>query len=254
MASPAGRGDAGPDSGSSRPCIGRFPPTHWTVVISAGKDSSPDAREAFGRLYETYRSALVAFLRGQGRTEDEASELVHGFFAFLLENRSLGKVRREGRFRSWLLICLKYYLADLWDKLAAQKRGANQPHVPLGTDTDQGEVDPPQAGRTPDEEFDRQFALRFLEQVMARLEQEFTARGKAQVFQQLYPWLLDKKGGMSHAEVGRQLGMSETAVNKEVSRLRERYRAIFDGELLNLVATPQELADEKRFLFAAVSR
>ena len=251
MAFAAGIGGSG-ESGSSRENSGRFPSTHWSVVMNAGKDSSPDAREAFGRLYEAYRSALVAFLRGQGRTEEEAAELVQGFFEFLLENKSLGKVQPEGRFRSWLLICLKHYLSDLWDKQRAQKRGAAQAHLQVGPDSEQGELDPPHPGRTPDQEFDRAFALGFLEMVMNRLEQEYASRGKASLFQQLHPWLLDKKGGMSHAEVGRQLGMSETAVSTEVSRLRKRYRALFDEELAKLVSQPEEMEAEKRFLLTAL--
>jgi len=46
---------------------GQFPPTHWTVVVNAGKDSSPGAREAVGKLYRAYRPSLLAFLRRQGR-------------------------------------------------------------------------------------------------------------------------------------------------------------------------------------------
>src|SRR5881409_4061362 len=40
---------------------GRFPPTHWTVVMDAGKDSSPNARDAFGELYRAYLTPLIAF-------------------------------------------------------------------------------------------------------------------------------------------------------------------------------------------------
>jgi RNA polymerase sigma factor (sigma-70 family) len=244
----------GPGSDSSPQNVGRFPRTHWSLVMNAGKDSSPGARNAFGRLYETYRPALVAFLRCQGWTEDDAVGLVQGFFEFLLEKKSLGKVRLEGRFRSWLIVCLKHHLADLRDKRAAQKRGADQPHLPLGPDADKGELDLPHPGRTPDQEYDRQFALRFLDSVMTRLDNEYSVRGKSNLFEHLQPWLLDKKGGMPQAEIGRHLGMSEGAVNQEVSRLRSRYREVFDEELGKLVGSPADIEEEKRFLFAALLR
>jgi RNA polymerase sigma-70 factor (ECF subfamily) len=153
-----------------------------------------------------------------------------------------------------LLVCLKHYLADWRDKAGAQKRGGGEAVAPLGEDAESGEVNPPHPGLTPDEEYDRQFALRFLELTMSRLQQEYAARGKARVFQQLQPWLLDKKGGLSHSELGVRLDLSEAAVTTEVSRLRKRYRVVFDEELINLVGGPDELAEEKRFLFAAVTR
>jgi RNA polymerase sigma factor (sigma-70 family) len=254
MVSPTGKEGIGLGSGAARGRAGQFPLTHWTLVMGAGKGSSPDAREAFGKLYEAYRPALLAFLRRDGLTDDEAGDVVQGFFASLLETQSLGRVQRTGRFRCWLLVSLKHFLADRRDKLTAQKRGGGETPAPLGEDAQSGEVDPPHPGRTPDEEFDRQFALRFLELVMARLEQEYSTRGKARHFQHLQPWLLDKKGGMSHAELGSQLGLSEAAVNTEVSRLRKRYRLVFDEQLLNLVGGPEEVAEEKRLLFAAVAR
>jgi len=254
MDSPTVREGSKPEPGAARERAGQFPPTHWTLVMGAGRGSSADAREAFGKLYEAYRPALLAFLRRDGATEDEAREMVQGFFASLLETKSLGQIRRTGRFRCWLLTCLKHYLADRRDRQEAQKRGGGAAAASLGEDAEAGEVDPPHPGLAPDEEYDRQFALRFLELVMERLRQEYTVRGKARHFQHLQPWLLDKKGGMSHAELGSQLGLSETAVNSEVSRLRKRYRLVFDEELLNLVGSPEELSEEKRFLFAAVTR
>jgi RNA polymerase sigma factor (sigma-70 family) len=252
MAFRVGIGGFGAEPGPSEQNLGRFPVTHWSVVMSAGKDSSPDARAAFGRLYEAYRPALLAFLRHQGTAEDEAAELVQGFFESLLEYKSLGKVRPEGRFRSWLLVCLKNYLSDLRDKRTAKKRGADLPHLPLGAEADEGELDPPHPGRTPDQEFDRAFALRFVELVMDRLEQEYVARGKSNLFQQLRPWLLDKKGSMPQAEIGRHLGLSEDAVRTDVSRLRKRFRALFDEELVKLVGSPADIEAEKRLLFAAL--
>src|SRR5262245_45206109 len=81
------------------PVQGAFPNTCWSVVLLAGAGSSPDARSAFGRLYSTYQPALQAFLRRHGRTEDEAADMVQGFFEYLLGEQRLQLVRREGRFR-----------------------------------------------------------------------------------------------------------------------------------------------------------
>lgn len=235
------------------PGDGRFPPTHWTVVVEAGKDSSPDARAAVGQLYRTYQPALVGYLRGAGKSGEEAEELVQGFFESLLERRGLGKVRREGKFRSWLLASLKNHWHDEWDRMRAAKRGGGHPHEVLhaGND-DEPAVDPPSPGHPPDQEFDRRFAIRFLELVMERLEQEYRAKGKARLFEEIRSFLLDKKGDLPHAQLGRLLGMSEVAVSTEISRMRKRFRAVFDEELANLLGGTDELETEKQFLLAAL--
>jgi RNA polymerase sigma factor (sigma-70 family) len=235
------------------PGDGRFPPTHWSLVVQAGKDSSPDARSAVGELYRTYQPVLIGYLRSAGKPEDEAEDLVQGFFESLLEHRGLGKVRREGKFRSWLLASLKNHLHDEWDRRRAAKRGGGQPHQILNAhDESEPVVDPPHPGHGPDAEFDRRFAIRFLEVVMERLEQEYRARGRAPLFAAIRSFLLDKKGDLPHAQVGLQLGMSETAISAEISRMRKRYRTVFDEELANLLGRPEELEAEKKFLFASL--
>ena len=231
---------------------GWFPSTHWSVVMNAGKDSSSQAREAFGRLYQDYLPPLRAYLRREGRTEDEAQELVQGFFEFLLEHKGLAKLQRQGKFRSWLLVCLKNYLSDVWDKKRAAKRGGQAVHVAIGHQEEEPGVDPPHRGRTPDQEYEFQFAVRFLELVMGRLAQDYEGRGRERLFQCLHPLLLDKKGTQSQTEIGLVLGMKENAVNQEVSRLRKRYRAVFDEELEKLVGSRSDLEEEKRHLFAAL--
>jgi DNA-directed RNA polymerase specialized sigma24 family protein len=239
----------------SQPPQGSFPPTHWSLVAEAGRDSSPDARQAFGDLYSAYSAPLLAFLRGVGKSVSEAEDLLQGFFEFLLEHRGLSKVKREGKFRSWLLKSLKHYVADVWDKETAIKRGGGRPHVVLDPGAEEeAAVQPRHPGRTPDEEYDRQFALRFLELVRERLEREHAAAGKTTLFQRLQPFLLNKKGILSHADLGASLKMSEANVSKAISRLRQRYRAVFDEELKKLVGLDGEIEEEKQFLFRALSK
>ncbi len=224
--------------------------------MHAGKDSSPDAREAFGKLYRAYLSPLRGYLSSTGR-KDEAEDLTEGFFEHLLEKGGLGKARPTGRFRSWLLASLKNYVRDNWDKKRTQKRGGRQQQVSLdGREGNEPETDvqPRHSSRSPDEEYAYNFAICFVESVLGALQTEYDLKGKEPLFKALHPLLLDKKGLLSQAELGRRLGMTEVAVNTAVSRLRERFRAIFDRELLKLIGSPEELEDERRFLLASLCK
>ena len=61
-----------------------------------------------------------------------------GFFARILEHRSLVEARRErGKFRSFLLASVTHFLANEWDRSQAQKRGGDC--TTLSFDFDTGE-------------------------------------------------------------------------------------------------------------------
>ena len=108
-----------------------FTTTHWSVVLEA-QGESPAAQEALEKLCRTYWRPIFAFLRRQGLRPDEAEDITQGFFAELLERRSLDAVRKEkGRLRSFLLGGLKYFLANEQRRTMAIKRGKGQRLIPL---------------------------------------------------------------------------------------------------------------------------
>ena len=71
-----------------------FTTTQWSVVLEA-QGESPAAQEALEKLCRTYWRPIFAFLRRQGLRPDEAEDIIQGFFAELLERRSLDAVRKE---------------------------------------------------------------------------------------------------------------------------------------------------------------
>lgn len=240
------------DEDQTRPGPRQFPSTHWSVVMRAGRDSSETARTAFERLYLSYRSPVLAFLRRSGHAEPEAEEFAQGFFAYLLAGNGLASVNPTGRFRNWLITCLKNFVTSQRVRDRAVKRGGRAEHVPVGPEVEAGEIDPAQGGRTPEQEFDRQFALQFIHQVMDLLRGEYALRGAEPMFDRLRPLLLDTKGDQSQVALARELGLSSDNLNQQVRRLRLRYRELFDRELGRLVGDRADLADEKRCLLDAL--
>ena len=108
-----------------------FATTHWSVVLAAGQNRSDGAAKALEELCRTYWYPLYAYLRRKGYSEHDAQDLTQGFICQLLERRSLEKVEREkGKFRSFLLASLNYFLADERDRGLAQKRGGGRELLP----------------------------------------------------------------------------------------------------------------------------
>jgi len=105
-----------------------------------------------------------------------------GIFSRLLEKNWIGSADREkGRFRSFLLTAMKWFLADEWDKARAQKRGGGR-IVSLQFDAaDTRCAREPVDTLTPEQSFEWRWALTLLERVMSRLQAEFARDGKAEL-------------------------------------------------------------------------
>lgn len=223
------------------------------MVLTAGHGSSPQAGRALEELCRAYWYPLYAYVRRRGHTPQEAEDLTQEFFARLLAKNYLADVDREkGKFRSFLLASLKHFLANEWDRARAAKRGGGQPHLSLDTQTAETRYrSEPADGLTPEKLLERQWALALLDHVLARLQAEFVTDGKEKQFDELKVWLTEGKGASSYAAVAATLGTTEGAAKVAVHRLRRRYRELLREEISHTVATPEEIDEEIRHLFAA---
>ena len=230
-----------------------FTTTHWSVVLEA-QGESPAAQEALEKLCRMYWRPIFAFLRRQGIAPTEAEDLTQGFFAELLERRSLDAVRKEkGRLRSFLLGGLKYFLANEDRRAMAIKRGKGQRSIPLeewraGERIELEPADP----MTPDQIYERRWALTVLERVLSRLKDEYLSADNAALFDSLKELLPDEPGSLSQAEIATRLGMTENAVRQAFYRFRQRYQSLLREEIAHTVATPGDIEDELRHLIAVL--
>ena len=232
-----------------------FVTTHWTMVLSAGRKSSPHSERALAELCQTYWYPLYAFVRRQGKTKEDAEDLVQTFFARFLEKNYLeGLAAERGKFRAFLLAALKHFLANEWDRAQAQKRGGGAEHLSLNwQDADERfHLDPPDP-TNPERLFDREWALALLDRVIARLADECARDGKAELFTQAKGFLTVSSVAIPYGEAAKQLGMDEGALRVAVHRLRKRYRELLRDEISQTLAEPGQVDEELRSLLAALA-
>jgi RNA polymerase sigma factor (sigma-70 family) len=236
---------------SARPV---FVTTHWSVVLTAGRSDTPRARDALTNLCQTYWFPLYAYVRRRGHSPEDAQDLTQEFFARLLEKNWVGGAdQRKGKFRSFLLTAMKRFLADEWDKARAQKRGGGQAPLPLQFDTAETRYGHEPADQvTPEQSFERRWALTLLDSVLNRLRAEFEQEGRAELFAALNPCLVGDRTAQPYAELAVKLGVSEGTVKSAVHRLRQRYRQLLRDEIAQTVAEPGEVDEELRHLFAVL--
>jgi RNA polymerase sigma factor (sigma-70 family) len=230
-----------------------FTTTHWSVVLTA-QGESPAAHEALEKLCRIYWRPIYSFVRRQGIGPEEAEDITQGFFAQLLERRSLSAVRKEkGRLRSYLLGALKYFVADEHRRAMAIKRGKGQRLIPLeGLRADERIEMEPADPVTAEMIYERRWASTVLEQVLSRLKDEYHAAGNAALFDSLKELLSDEPGAPSQAGIAARLGITENAVRQAFYRFRQRYQSLLREEIAHTVATPGDIEDELRHLIAVL--
>jgi hypothetical protein len=72
-----------------------FRTTHWSVVLAAGNQHSPNREEALTTLCRTYWYPLYAYVRGCGFSPEDAQDTTQSFFASLMEADWLARADRE---------------------------------------------------------------------------------------------------------------------------------------------------------------
>lgn len=231
-----------------------FATTHWSVVLAAGDSGSPAAQAALENLCRTYWFPVYTFVRRHGRSAADAEDLTQEFFARLLARgtiRAADPIR--GRFRAFLLASLRNFLANEWDKTRARKRGEGRSHVRF---EDLGfreqEVMDGNSDAAPDVCYERSWGQTLLARVSRRLREESEAAGGTERHDLYEQFLPGGAGDLTYAELGRRLGLTETAVRSGVHRFRARFRALLRREIAHTVATSEEIDEEIRYLMTVM--
>jgi len=230
-----------------------FTTTHWSIVLAA-QGASPAVAEALEKLCRTYWRPIYGFVRREGVRPEEAKDLTQGFFALLLERRDINAVRKEkGRLRSYLLTSLKHFLTNERNRAMAIKRGQGQQLIPLEDLRERERVGfEPADVLAADKIYERRWALTVLDQVLARLGDEYRATGNMRLFDRLQKSLMDEPDRPSQADTAHELGMTENAVKQALHRLRVRYRELLREEIAHTVMVPGDIEDELRHLIAVL--
>jgi RNA polymerase sigma factor (sigma-70 family) len=239
-----------------------FLTTRWSLILSAANQGSEqqEAHDALAELCRTYWRPIFSFVRGRGYSIEDAQDLTQDFFATILKDNWLQHAdRNRGRFRSLLLRSLQNFLINAAERTHAHKRGGgvtfiswddwmaespSQFYIPIeGFDS-----------LPPERLFDLNWAATVVEHALQRLREECESKGKLWLFQALSPHLTDERDELSYANLSAELGMTETAVKKQLHNMRQRYRSLLRDEVSQTVGDPSDVDDEIRYLCALLAR
>jgi RNA polymerase sigma-70 factor (ECF subfamily) len=231
--------------------MARFNTTQWSVVLEA-QGSGDGARTALESLCRTYRTPVLAYIRGRGHGGEEADDLTQAFFATLLDPaHHIGADPARGRFRAYLLAAIRNFLINAAERDGRVKRGGRVEFESL--DASDGELQIA-GGETPEQAFDRSWAAAVLDAALRSLRREARAAGKLPLFEQLSGFLIEAPDEEDYARVAAALGMRRYTIAVSVHRLRQRLRALVHAEVAQTTAGAGDLAEEMRDLRDAFGR
>ncbi len=234
----------------------RFATTSWSLVLQAtGKDEQSANSDALAQLCEAYWYPLYAYVRRLGNDKSEAEDLTQAFFAELLERRILDAAdQQRGRFRSFLLAAVSNFVSNQWRSQQTQKRGSGQTILSLDfSDADRRFQAEPSSDLTADKVFERQWAMQLLALAMNGLRLQYLETGKEDQFQAIKPFL-SPSHDVPYAQIAQQLGMQVGAIKVAIHRLRQRYGQQLRLQIAKTVEKTEEVDDELKRLFQALSQ
>src|SRR6185295_1456513 len=145
-----------------------------------GENDPAAAQQAIETLCRAYWYPIYVYVRRKGHGPDDAQDLTQEFFAQFIAKELLRLADRDkGRFRTFLLATLDYFLAREWSRAHRQKRGGEFSFVSLDQSGPEERYRlEPADNDTPEKKFLRNWALAVLKQAMAALQSECESNGK----------------------------------------------------------------------------
>lgn len=221
----------------------RFQTTEWTKILNLQLGSS-----ILGELYTKYWRPVYTYLRRKGFNNEDAKDMVQGFFSDkVLGQQLLQKVDRgKGqKFRSFLLTSLTNYVIDKYRK----------EHPVQNLDDN---IEKSDNTNTPDMEFDLVWARELLQSVLVELEDECKSRDKKTHWQVFKAWLLDSSGNdykldMSEICKKYKVGSTNKAYNM-IANIKGCFQRILRRRILLHVNSEADVDEEIRYFINLFSR
>lgn len=236
-----------------------FETTHWSQIQRARTHDQQQRRASVNNLLKRYWKPVYCYLRHKGYTNDNAKDLTQGFFHEIVLGRELIQQadQAKGRFRTFLLTTLDRYLTSIHRKETAKKRlpecglvhleAAEFPDLPISG-----------SKSSPEQVFNYAWATNILDQVLARLKDEYCNTGRFaywEVFRaKLLVPIFDNTEAPSLAELCKKYGIeSEKKASNMIITVKRRFATALRRNIEQLVQSEAEAEDEFRQLVGILS-
>ncbi len=183
--------------------------------------------------------------------------MAQAYFADLLNRGYIERAdKTKGRFRTFLIHDLKFFMNSDRARAQAKKRGGGLVFIPI--DAAAAEASQQEYGTAPNTEpdawFDRQWALETVKLAREAVALEYANDGRHHIFTVLQSGLVNPPNADTYARWEQETGKTVNALKVALHRLRERFREALQRQIMQTVCDESEMKDEMRHLLQALSR
>lgn len=229
----------------------RFATTRWSMVMQLAAIESPDARRALGELAQRYWYPVYAYVRRCGHAPDIAQDITLSFLQLLLRDicSSPGQ-HAPALYRRYLLDRLHAFLAGDWTETVQVEPFAGQLQAPA--DLEARYQNDHVSTQSPEDTYQRGFALEVLRRALRRLRSEAEQTGHLDMYGALEGYLARDPASGEVELVARRLGIRNVSLVLALKRLRQRFQELAAEELADTVGSADDLAAEQDALLGVL--
>jgi RNA polymerase sigma-70 factor (ECF subfamily) len=230
-----------------------FATTHWSMVMQLGAPRVEDARAALVKLCLRYWYPIYAYLRQCGHSPAIANDITRSFLQHLLQHfQDEGTTRAQGQFRRYLLARLHDFLVGEWSNVGARDTAPEFAEAP--PDLESRNARDNAGAESPEQAYQKSFALELIARAFARLRQEAIDTGHAEMYEALECYIAEEPPAGQYEELAQHLRARPLALVVALKRLRQRFRELIDLELADTVSSAEEMLAEQEALYDVLSR
>lgn len=231
-----------------------FSRTRWSIVLDLQHPGADNGNRSLFDLCQRYWYPVYAYVRRCGHVPEIANDLTLTFFAQLPQMLKQIDPRSQGRFRDFLLQRLHRFLTEDWRKSSAEQAHEQNLAPPFSvTELELRLHEEHATDASPEQFFQRSFALEVLQRSLRRLRVEAQQSGRQEMFETLQVFLTREPVPGQYQSLAKTLQTQPLAVVIAIKRLRQRFRELADDELMETVASPDDLDAERNALLTVLA-
>jgi hypothetical protein len=231
---------------------GSFPATRVSLLARLASEVHEERERALDRVIRTYWKPVYKYVRLKwNQNHEDAGDATQAFFATATEREYLAAFDpTQGRFRTFLRVCVDRFVSKTTAAERAVKRGGGAERLEL--DFDLAEAELSTSGGIDDVE--RWFEREWARSVFSEATSELRRRAREQphgtvrlaVFERYD--LAEPADRPSYAALASDLGIKVTDVTNHLAAVRRELRALVLDTLRELTASDDEFRTEARTL------
>jgi RNA polymerase sigma factor (sigma-70 family) len=235
-----------------------FPSTHWSWVDAVGDPDEQKSGAALEQLVELYWKPVYCWLRRYRYDDATAKDLVQDFFLDGLEKKKFSKAdSNRGRFRTFILTCLKNFVKNYERNRRAGGREPSRPFVSIDQNQTDGMDFELFHTKTPEDSFNTAWVRQLLIRVLKVLEEECIETDKQQHYElfqrRIIQPILEGMSQPSIKDLIKDMDLTQKQANNFIVTARRAFQRLLRAEIKMYASSKEEVDLEIEDLFRFVA-